>query len=305
MDRKRFTQQHILLISLFLVLALIIGTGENGITGSAVETDDYDLEEVDDDYFEDEEYEEDFEDEVYAEDEYGEEDYEDYEEEPYEEEVYDDEFADEEIYEEYEEPLPPKPTKTTKNIDTSPRAPPTGIPGNLVREKKPDTSEISNVQILNQQVWWGKALRPKEQVDDETWFQDIRCERYTGEPQGVYGKGTKKQDKLSFKIINNDERQYRIGYTLPYTEFLKNKMRSKRLVPMRIALNARRIRDIKTCCGTDIIEPGQVLECNDCAVLLRWKESNRYMETHTTMVNNLELDTDYVSSQVTFICNEE
>ena len=180
----------------------------------------------------------------------------------------------------------------------------TGLPETLVRKVEPETTEKSNVQILNQQVWWGVAMRPKEQIDEETWFQDIICERYQGKPQGVYGKGTRSQDKLSFKIINNDERQYKIGYTLPYTEYLANPQKTKQLVPSRIALNGRRVRDIAQCCGKDIIEPGEVLECKDCSVLLRFKEKDRYIKTHTTAVNNLELDSDYVSSQVTFVCNE-
>jgi len=73
---------------------------------------------------------------------------------------------------------------------------------------------------------------------------------------------------------------------------------------MRVALNGRRVRDIAQCCGKDIIEPGEVLECKDCSVLLRFKEKDKYIKTHTTAVNNLELDSDYVSSQVTFVCNE-
>src|SRR3989338_272652 len=270
---------------LFLVLLVLVGIGiiiagyNQDMTGNAVDTEGYAIEEVEEGYFD------------------GGETGEGGEVVPIPEEgevLPAEETPETAPVKETPAPLTPSPAPELK----------TGLPETLVRKVEPETTEKSNVQILNQQVWWGVAMRPKEQIDEETWFQDIICERYQGKPQGVYGKGTRSQDKLSFKVINNDERQYKIGYTLPYSEYLANPQKTQQLVPMRVALNGRRVRDIAQCCGKDIIEPGEVLECKDCSVLLRFKEKDKYIKTHTTAVNNLELDSDYVSSQVTFVCNE-
>ena len=272
---KKGSASEVGFVVLGLALVVFLFVSQGNIEGNAI--DDLDLEEV-----------EDF-------DDFGEEGLDEFpEEEGFEEEAPMEEYPEEDLpaEEAYEEPTPAAPAGDTN------------IPPTLVRQQAVPTTEQSNVQILEQQVWWGKALHPKEQVEKVAWFQDIICERYEGEPTGVYGKGTRSQDKVSFKVINNDERQYKIGYTLPYSEHLMNKNRDMRLVPARLSLNGRRIRDIKACCGSDVIEPGQVLECNQCNVLLRFGEPDLYVDTHAKMVNNLEWDSDYVSSQVKFTCNE-
>ena len=71
---------------------------------------------------------------------------------------------------------------------------------------------------------------------------------------------------------------------------------------MKLRINGHLVRDVKECCSTDTFEPGQVLECNRCAALLRYGTSP--VREHTEMVNNLEIDSDYVSTQIKFYCRE-
>ncbi len=171
------------------------------------------------------------------------------------------------------------------------------ITGNVVSQ----TGQIGGtIDILKEQVIKGQGTE-KKTYEDQSWFDGVKCVKYTGPKQGTFGTGTKKEDSISFRFTNKDERSYNL---LKTSSFSRIGADDKTLVPLRLAVNGNRIKNdvVKKCCGTTTVEAGQTLECNNCPANLRYPEKQEYMNKQTELKNNLEAKSRFASTQIEFRC---
>lgn len=158
----------------------------------------------------------------------------------------------------------------------------------------------SNVEVTKQQTILGET-RDDRKFEDKSWFADLSCKRYTGAKQGTFGTGTKKEDALSFKVTNNDDRDFNLTWANAYSRIGADE---KSNVPMKMSVNGIRLTNEETqkCCGTMVIKAGQTLECKECPANLRYPEQHKYIKEETEMINNLEVRSRFASSQIEFKC---
>lgn len=189
----------------------------------------------------------------------------------------------------------------------TPPAPSPMVTGNAVldpvKEQK-ETSQLadlnSNVEVTKQQAILGET-RDTRKFEDKSWFAGLSCVKYTGAKQGTFGTGTKKEDALSFKVTNNDNREFNLTWANAYSRIGADE---KSNVPMKMSINGIRLTndEIQKCCGTMIFKAGQTLECKDCPANLRYPEVHKYLKDETQLINNLEVRSRFASSQIEFKC---
>jgi hypothetical protein len=213
-------------------------------------------------------------------------------EEPAEGEQAEGEEAPNEEVETAEEGSEETPTEETEGEEGG-----SAITGNVVSQ----TGDLGgSIDVLKQQVIKGHG-NEKRVFEDQSWFDGVKCTKYTGPSQGTFGSGTKKEDKISFRLVNKDERSYNL---LKVSSFSRIGADEKTDVPMRLAINGGRLKNdvVKACCGTTTLEAGQTLECNNCPANLRYPEKQEYMHKQTELKNNLEAKSRFVSTQIEFRC---
>lgn len=177
------------------------------------------------------------------------------------------------------------------------------ITGSSVLDPKPESALAqleANVEVTKQQTILGET-RENRKFEDKSWFVGLKCERYSGPDQGTFGTGTEKEDKLSFRVTNNDKREYNLTWANAFSRIGADEATN---VPMKISVNGNRLvnEEIKACCGTMILKPGQTLECANCPANLRYPETHKYLKQNTEVINNLEVRSRFASSQIEFKC---
>ena len=190
-------------------------------------------------------------------------------------------------------------------------APPAIPTGNSVLDQAKEPSETSqktsqladlnsNVEVTKQQAVLGET-RDNRKIEDKSWFASLSCKKYIGAEQGTFGAGTKQEDALSFKVTNNDNREFNLTWANAYSRIGADE---KSNVPMKMSINGIRLtnEDIQKCCGTTIFKAGQTLECKECPANLRYPEQHKYLKEKTEQVNNLEVSSRFASSQIDFKC---
>ncbi len=190
-------------------------------------------------------------------------------------------------------------TNETEETETAGSA----LTGNSVLDPKPESALAqleANVEVTKQQTILGET-RENRKFEDKSWFAGLKCERYSGPDQGTFGTGTKKEDKLTFRVTNNDNREYNLTWANAFSRIGADETTN---VPMKISVNGNRLvnEEIKACCGTMIIKPGQTLECTNCPANLRYPETHKYLKQNTEVINNLEVRSRFASSQIEFKC---
>ncbi len=175
------------------------------------------------------------------------------------------------------------------------------ITGDSVLEPKSQLAALdSNVEVTKEQAIIGET-RDDRKFESTSWFSALKCERYVGSKQGTFGTGTKKEDKLSFRFTNNDNREYNLSQASAFSRIGADENSN---IPLRISINGNRLTTEETqqCCGTVIVKPGQTMECISCPANLRYPEQHKYVRQNTELINNLESRSRFSSSQIEFKC---
>jgi len=155
-----------------------------------------------------------------------------------------------------------------------------------------DQPMVHGIDIISQETFYG-AYDNVTKRDNTSIFVITDFKISTAAEDAGYRANVAKDDEISFKFTNRDDRDYYITYMKPKDSDI--------LYGMKVAVNGHRIDDIQQKCGSNFIKAGETLTCNKIPAVLKIGLDIRFIP----YMNTLTAETNYMESMLIFKIIEE
>jgi len=151
---------------------------------------------------------------------------------------------------------------------------------------------IHGINITFEETFYG-TIQDITKRDNTSIFEIIEFKISTAAEDAGYRPNVAKDDSISFKVTNKDDRDYYITYIKPKD--------SEIFDALKIAVNGHRISDIDEKCGSRYIKSGETLTCKNVPAILKVGLDIRFIE----YINIITADSTYMESKLMFKILEE
>lgn len=163
--------------------------------------------------------------------------------------------------------------------------------------EEPDAADAGmheSINITSQETFYG-TIQNITGRDNTSVFVITDIKISTAAEDAGYRANVAKDDEISFKVTNRDDKDYYITYMKPEGSDI--------LHAFKITVNGRRIKDIYSKCGSKFIKSGETLSCDNIPAVI--KVGLNEMHDWQPYINTLRVESNYMESELMFRFIEE